>query len=201
MSAVYWEYDDDEFELDVHRSVVAAFQEVTTFQAHKIHKLLEALESKNKSFEAHVNKINREHSETVMILQNKQTQLNTRLEDREHEHGAELLALNAELEKLSGASNNENATDHAELQKALGEANDARHELLTQLEAKNRQLEELQASSRKAIEEVSNRLLAAEDVHRKVAGNLQRALGLWDEDNDKSFRALRSAVNLLPKVN
>lgn len=34
----------------------------------------------------------------------------------------------------------------------------------------------------------------------KAAGHLQRAISLWEEDNDKSFRALRSAVNLLPKV-
>lgn len=33
----------------------------------------------------------------------------------------------------------------------------------------------------------------------KAAGHLQRAIGLWEKD-DKSFRALRSAVNLLPKV-
>lgn len=55
---------------------------------------------------------------------------------------------------------------------------------------------ELEADTKKL--KVDNAQLFEAQV--KAAGHLQRAISLWEEDNDKSFRALRSAVNLLPKV-
>lgn len=204
MSVLDSEWDDIPYELEVHQSVVTAFQEVTAFQAHQIHKLQETLRNKDKNFTAYVDRTSREHAETVEILKQKEFRLNTRLDDQKREHKAAIQILTAEVERLRKAGERENVTDPSELvselQRALSEANDARHALLIQIETKDRELEELQASSKKAIEELSDRLLAAKDVHRKVATHLQRALGLWDEDISKSSRAIRLAINLLPKV-
>lgn len=204
MSVLDSEWDDDEFELEVHESVVLAYSEVVAFQARQAHQLREKLKQSDKSFNAYVDNTGREHTNTVAVMMDQQTQLNAQLEDRERDHKAAIQILTAEVERLRAAGESENVTDPSELvselQRALSEANDARHALLIQIETKDRELEELQASSKKAIEEVSDRLLAAKDVHRQVATHLQRALGLWDEDISKSSRAIRLAINLLPKV-
>lgn len=86
-------------------------------------------------------------------------------------------SLAAEVNELRALINEKN-TEIENLRNQLP-ADAAFAELVRELKADNTQLLEAQA---------------------KAAGHLQRAIVLWEEDNDKSFRALRSAVNLLPKV-
>ena len=208
MSFLEWDYGDDiDIELDARGSVIAAFQEVVAYQARQIRQCSLNLDVKDQAMDIQAKKSKQEISASYQRIQQLQGQLNDALAEIKRLEGRESdSAKDKTIETLQKAvKDHAKLTQIAEEETAKGREFQAKQsERIDELKAEIKKLEGQISVNNAAwgnkVSELNARNRELLLNQQKAAVHLQKAIALWEEENGKSFQALRHAINVLPKV-